>query len=325
MTDVAPFRERPKFLLCPRCGEMLDRAFEAVLTCLRCEGLWLATVMLEKAFGDPRWPRGPSMWWRNALECPECASEGEHQTMTAVQAGDVVVDRCAAHGLWLDRTELFRLMGGRDADAAGMSPDLAALRAQLEVPDVDLEQLARRRDAWRNDAGQRRKAAQEYRAWLEAEQRRRLEVAAALEQAERERRRGRVEELEQAERERAEQEARAREEREREEHAKKRDEAEHHRELTRREAERARKREEAEREQRREKARRERERAIQLLGDARQAASAEVGRAEAQIITLRERLRAAEAELVGARGRLRAIDDQLEEIRAQPEPTGERV
>src|SRR5687767_121925 len=113
MTELAPFRERPKFLLCPRCGEMLELAFEAVLTCLRCEGIWIAAVILERAFGDPKWPRGASTWWRNALECPECASEGETQTMTAVQAGEVVVDRCASHGLWLDRTELCRLMVSR--------------------------------------------------------------------------------------------------------------------------------------------------------------------------------------------------------------------
>ncbi|HSK05321.1 MAG TPA: zf-TFIIB domain-containing protein [Kofleriaceae bacterium] len=187
MTEVAPFRERPKMLLCPRCGELLERAFEAVLTCLRCEGLWIATVTLEKAFGDPKWPRGPTMWWRNSLECPECASEGHAGDMTAVQAGDVVVDRCAAHGLWVDRTELFRIMGGGDPGAAGVSPDLAALRAQLEVADTDLEQLARRRDAWRNDLAQRRKAAAEYRAWLEAEQRRRGEEAAVREVAARER------------------------------------------------------------------------------------------------------------------------------------------
>lgn len=184
MTDVAPFRERPKFLLCPRCGEMLERAFEAVLTCLRCEGLWIAPAVLEQAFGDPRWPRGPSMWWRSALECPECASGGETRPMTAVNAGEVVVDRCASHGLWLDRTELFRLLEptrGGDPGAEGPSPDLAALRAHLEAPEVELEHLARRRDAWRTDLGLKRKAAQEYRAWLDAEQDRRDEPTSAPE------------------------------------------------------------------------------------------------------------------------------------------------
>jgi Zn-finger nucleic acid-binding protein len=173
MTELAPFRERPPFLLCPRCGEMLERALEAVLTCLRCEGIWIAKPTLERAFGDPRWPGGSSMWWRNALECPECASEGAVQTMAAVQAGDVLVDRCGVHGLWLDRTELARLLAVPGGTARG--GELELLRAQLPAADADLEQLARRREAWRSDREQRRKAAQEYRAWLEAEQRRRAE------------------------------------------------------------------------------------------------------------------------------------------------------
>ncbi len=317
MTDAAPFRERPKFLLCPRCGEMLERAFEAVLTCLRCEGLWIAAVTLQKAFGDPRWPRGPTMWWRNELECPECASEGEAQTMAAVQAGDVVVDRCNAHGLWLDRTELFRLMGGGDPGAGGMSPDLAALRAQLEVTDVDLEQLARRRDAWRKDSGLRRKAAQEYRTWLEAERRRRLEAAEALEQAERARLQEREaeREREEQERERGRQAEREREDRHRAEEAL----AEQEREQRRLEAVRARKREEADRSLKLAEARRDRTRLAERLASTRRETSAEIGRVETQIIMLRDRLRAAEAELDGARGRLRAIDDQIEALRRQPE------
>lgn len=188
MTELAPFRERPRFLLCPRCGEMLEHALEAVLTCLRCEGLWIGSAILERAFGDPRWPGGASMWWRNALECPECALEGEARTMAAVRAGDVVVERCASHGLWLDRTELLRLLGGGEP-GPGAAPELELLRERLQEAEVDLEQLARRREAWRTDLGLRRKAAQEYRAWLEAEQRRRLERAGeegAREEAERE-------------------------------------------------------------------------------------------------------------------------------------------
>jgi Zn-finger nucleic acid-binding protein len=306
MTDVAPFRERPKFLLCPRCGEMLERAFEAVLTCLRCEGLWIAAVTLERTFGDPRWPRGPSMWWRNELECPECASEGQVQAMTAVQAGDIVVDRCSSHGVWLDRTELCRLMGSGDPGPGGVSPDLAALRARLEATDVDLEQLARRRDAWRTDLGARRKAAQEYRAWLEAEQRRRLEGSAALERAERERLREREREREQAQAE----QARAEQARESAAEARARE--------ARAEAERERKREIEEREAERAAARRERARAIQRLGDTRMAASADIERLETRIIMLREQLHATEAELDGARVRLRAIDDQLDAAQAQP-------
>lgn len=288
MTDVAPFRESPKFLLCPRCGEMLERAFEAVRTCLRCEGVWIATVMLERAFGDPRWPRGPSMWWRNALECPECAAEGAVQVMAAVQAGEAVVDRCASHGLWLDRFELVRLLGTSDAVAsgAGVSPDLAALRARLAVPDVDLEGLARRRDAWRQDAGKRRKAAEEYRSWLEAESRLRLDRE-AMEAARAARQQREREVSAQAERADA---AFAAAEREKRAAAARKQEA----------------------------ARSERTLAIQRLGDVRQQISAEVARLEAQLAPLRDQLRDAEAVFERSRAKLRALDEELEALRAQP-------
>jgi Zn-finger nucleic acid-binding protein len=315
MTDVAPFRERPKFLLCPRCGEVLERAFEAVLTCLRCEGLWIATVLLEKAFGDPRWPRGPGMWWRATLECPECALEGEARTMLAVRSGDIAVDRCPSHGVWLDRTELFRLMGGDDPGPGGVSPDLAALRARLDAPDADLEQLARRRDEWRSDLGQRRRAAQEYRAWLEAEQRRRADAAQAIEREEHERRRAREQDLAAARAQEDQAQAGAQAEKARE--AKVRaDRARAEEELA--ELERARRLHREELARKRAEEERDRQRGIQRLGEARAVASAEVGRLETRIITLREQLRAAEAELDGARARLRVVDKQLELARMPP-------
>jgi len=278
MTETAPFRERPRFLLCPRCGEMLDHAFDAVLSCLRCEGVWIAPLTAEKAFGDPKWPHANAMWWRNSLECPECSHVGVTTVMTAAMADGVVVDRCQSHGLWLDRGELGRLMGGATADVHG-DDDLAALREKLSIGEVDLEQLLKRREAWRSDVLQRRQAATEYRLWLEAEQRRRIEAAENLVKAEREQ--------EAAERRRA---------------------AEHsERERTLAEAAHAAARALLE-------ARRERERNLQRLGDARQSASAEVARLETQIIMVRQQLRSTEAELEGARVRLRAVDDQLEAL-----------
>ena len=260
MHEHSPFRERPKFLLCPRCGEMLDRAFDAVLVCLRCEGVWIAPISLEKAFGNPKWPQAAGMWWHNSLECPECAFEGKATTMDAGAAGGVIIDRCHTHGLWLDRGELGRLMGGDTDDERG-DDDLVALRDKLAGAEIDLEQLLKRRDAWRADVDVRRTAAAEYRKWLETEERRRIETAQALARADRER----------AEAEQTEAIERALRERDR-------------------------------------------DRALQKLGDARVAASAEVARLESSIIMTREQLHQSEAELVGARARLRAIDDQLEAI-----------
>jgi Zn-finger nucleic acid-binding protein len=168
----SPYRERPRFLLCPRCGEALDRVFEGVSSCLRCEGLWIAPATLDAAFGDPRWPGGNALWWRNSLECPECAFEGKATLMVARLSSDVLVDQCAEHGVWLDRGELGRLMGGA-------ADELAALRDRLAVAAPELDQLVARRETWRADVDVRRKAAHGYRQAQEEEHRRRLEIAGA--------------------------------------------------------------------------------------------------------------------------------------------------
>jgi Zn-finger nucleic acid-binding protein len=272
MTDLAPFRERPKSLLCPRCGEMLDRAFDVVLVCLRCEGVWMPRISLEKAFGTARWPDARAMWWRNSIECPECAFTGVANMMDAAMAGSVLIDRCASHGIWLDRGELGRLMGGDTANDAG-DDDLEALRARLSGGAEDLEGLIGRREAWRADLENRRRAAGEYRSWLQDEERRRHEAIEARAQA--------------AETERLLHAAVVAEERQRHDQQRAAADA-------------------------RLEAAREHERARQELGDTRVDASSEVARLEAQIVTLRGKLRATEAQLDGARTRLRAIDDQLE-------------
>lgn len=161
-----PYRGQPRFLLCPHCGEVLDRSFEGVSACLCCEGLWISPATLDAAFGNPMWPPGRSLWWRNAVRCPECVFEGHETVMSARMANDVIVDQCSTHGLWLDRGELGRLMG-TDGD------ELAALRDRLAVHAQDLAQVIERRDRWRKDLELRRQAAAEYRVALEAEHRRR--------------------------------------------------------------------------------------------------------------------------------------------------------
>jgi Zn-finger nucleic acid-binding protein len=149
---------------------MLDRAFEGVCSCLRCEGLWISPATLDAAFGNPAWPAGQTLWWRNSIECPECAFDGASTPMTARMSGDVIVDQCQDHGVWLDRGELGRLMGTPEGE-------LEALRARLLAIAPDLEQLVARREKWRVDVEIRRKAALDYRQALEEEQRRRAEVA----------------------------------------------------------------------------------------------------------------------------------------------------
>jgi Zn-finger nucleic acid-binding protein len=151
---------------------MLDRAFDGVSTCLRCEGLWIAPATLDAAFGNPRWPVGHTLWWRNSLDCPECAFEGKSTLMAARMSNDVLVDQCPEHGVWLDRGELGRLMGVP-------TNELAALRDRLAVMAPDLEQLVARREKWRADIEIRRKAAQDYRQALEEEHRRRVAISEA--------------------------------------------------------------------------------------------------------------------------------------------------
>lgn len=156
-------------MLCPRCGEVLDRAFEGVSTCLRCEGLWIAPATLDAAFGNPCWPSGNVMWWRNSIECPECALEGKATVMSARMSSDVIVDQCAEHGVWLDRGELGRLMG-----VAG--DELGALRSRVQAMAPDLDQLVARRQKWRADLESRRRATLEYRQRLEEEHRQRVAI-----------------------------------------------------------------------------------------------------------------------------------------------------
>jgi Zn-finger nucleic acid-binding protein len=175
-----PFRERPRFLSCPRCGEILDRGLEGIRTCLRCEGVWLPQATLTAAFEDPKWPGGQSIWWRNSIECPDCATAGEKKMLEARMAQGVMVDRCHDHGVWLDRSELGRLMGV-EAD------ELVELQRRLDIPQQEIEALAKRRAKWRDDLAARREAASEYEQWLDEVERQRVDAAKVTERRARER------------------------------------------------------------------------------------------------------------------------------------------
>lgn len=173
------YREGPALLLCPRCGEVLDRVFGGVSACPRCQGMWVTQSTLDTAFGNPRWPPGQNLWWHQELECPECATEGTIQKMDARRADTVMVDLCPSHGLWLDEGELGRLM---KLDAG--TDELLALQKRVSAASPDPDELAQRRLTWRSELDTRRRAAQEFRTWLESEhQRRQKEAAEAEKQA----------------------------------------------------------------------------------------------------------------------------------------------
>ncbi|MCW5809236.1 MAG: zf-TFIIB domain-containing protein, partial [Deltaproteobacteria bacterium] len=182
--EGSPYRERPRLLMCPRCRELLDVALNGVRQCMRCEGLWLSPRTVEIAFGSPRGPAGTSAWWRNAIECPECATEGRTTVMQARTCGEVLVDTCFEHGLWLDRGELAQLLGTA-------TDELLRLRANgLPVPDLD--ELRARREKWRADGELRRRMTATYLDLLEDEHRRR---AAMQDEARREAERGTAQRL----------------------------------------------------------------------------------------------------------------------------------
>jgi Zn-finger nucleic acid-binding protein len=159
----SPYRERPPMLECPRCGEVLAEVTTGVSMCARCGGLWLAQRTVTAAFQDPTWPHGVGMWWRRDLPCPQCAFEGSSEMMSTVSVGDLLLDRCVDHGLWLDRGELARLVGGsplkelewlkqvlssdrRPTPAAVTDEDVARQRAELEAYRADVAARQKREE-----------------------------------------------------------------------------------------------------------------------------------------------------------------------------------
>jgi Zn-finger nucleic acid-binding protein len=168
---TGPYREGPSFLICPRCGELLDRVFDDVLACMRCHGVLITPLTAGLAFEDPAWPKDASaMWWKSSLSCPVCAHAGADTVMAAQMIEGLQIDRCAAHGLWLDAGELSRL-----ARASG--DELAFLRTKLHGDGDGAIHLDQRREAWRRDVEARKRAAEEANARLAAERQRQIEEA----------------------------------------------------------------------------------------------------------------------------------------------------
>jgi len=161
---MGAFREAPRQLACPRCGEDLDGLGSGVEVCGRCEGVWLPKQTVERAMGTRIWPSGPSAWWRRELECPACAVENRGSIMTPINASGVVVDRCPDHGEWLDAGELGRLL------EAPRAIELEAFYERLK-PDGELPARLVEFRKQRQEVRERRAAELEaYRAKLEAEQ-----------------------------------------------------------------------------------------------------------------------------------------------------------
>ena len=157
-------------MMCPRCGDMLERMHDSVHSCARCEGVWLDQRALRRAFGSTPLI-GPSLWWRRELACPICSA-----VMAAVQVASLVVDRCGLHGVWLDHGELGRLLG------APQVLELDELHRLLAPGAPTPAALVARRAARKTELELKQKELDAYRAKLAAEQQRLAEERARQEQ-----------------------------------------------------------------------------------------------------------------------------------------------
>lgn len=102
---------RDSFERCPRCAvELVDA--RSARACPQCRGLWLREAVLSEmviamlppgaAFGRLQFADVPQ---RDRIACPSCG-----QAMELASLADVIVDRCAAHGVWFDTDELERAL-----------------------------------------------------------------------------------------------------------------------------------------------------------------------------------------------------------------------
>src|SRR5258708_2150515 len=90
---------------CPRCH---DAALDEV-RCSRCGGAWISAATIDERVAHAQHRRRPTLDWqpahRDAIACPACAAAMETLTLF-----EVPVDRCAAHGVWLDKDELEQIV-----------------------------------------------------------------------------------------------------------------------------------------------------------------------------------------------------------------------
>jgi Zn-finger nucleic acid-binding protein len=103
---------RDAFEQCPRCGvELVDA--RSARGCPRCGGMWLSEAVLiemvlemlpPELFGEhvgAHLQFTPAFQPSTPIPCPAC-----HESMSFETMHDIVVDRCAEHGIWFDPEEL---------------------------------------------------------------------------------------------------------------------------------------------------------------------------------------------------------------------------
>jgi hypothetical protein len=93
---TSPYRVSSAALACPHCRSVLERTASGVHECERC-GSWIEEAALAVVFGAP-WPAGTPMPWPRGIPCVLCA-----RPMRELLVEDFLVDRCAEHGVWVER------------------------------------------------------------------------------------------------------------------------------------------------------------------------------------------------------------------------------
>lgn len=113
---------RDVFEQCPRCRVALVDA-GSVRSCRNCGGLWVEEAVLTEMVLKMLPPRPLSRLVLAVLDrtgapiaCPTC-----HEAMDSTTIHDVMLDRCAKHGIWFDARELEAALH-RVADPDGAPP-----------------------------------------------------------------------------------------------------------------------------------------------------------------------------------------------------------
>lgn len=147
---------------CPRCdGALQIRSLETacLIECSRCHGLWLDPPVFQDICRDAREERG-TMFGSTEKEPPRacestlgyipCLDCGElmlrRQFRHRTRPTGVVLDYCRDHGVWLDGTELERIVRSIRAGSAN-APDVElieqAFRPRLEVRKLPERMVSR--------------------------------------------------------------------------------------------------------------------------------------------------------------------------------------
>lgn len=163
-------------LPCPLCGALMPPqqvGGVGLNECRGCNGLWVpgdnlqlllsrAVEAREAAGPQARLQKKPRVEGANPAaqrvhyrKCPECQAFMQRRNFG--RSSGVIVDRCNAHGVWLDADELEQLAGflmtGERATASVKELSLGEQRASAEFARIHARQAARRTRAGRDEEG----------------------------------------------------------------------------------------------------------------------------------------------------------------------------